>query len=121
MKRLFLAAGAVLIAGPAFAQQTVGDLVTSTNDNALGPVADLLLNVAWVAGLGFVLFGIFSLWRNGRAHHGEGMQAGKLVAMFIGGAALIAFPATVGVGPASIFGGDAETSAIGGQLRSLGD
>lgn len=121
MKKLLISAGAVLVAAPAFAQsQTFGDVVGLTQTNALGPMGDLVGNVAFVVGVATLLFGIFKLVKSGRGHHGEGMAAGAMFALFIGGAALVAFPSFVGVGPASIFGTDAQTSSYNGQLRSIG-
>ena len=121
MKRLTfaLATGFGTLATPALAQQTVADLVEQTNENALGPMADLVLNVAWVAGVGAILFAGFMLFKSGRGHH-EQLNFGKLVGLVIAGTLLIAFPASVGVGPASIFGGEPDTASIGGELRSLG-
>lgn len=119
MKKLLVASGAALVATPVLAQQTFGDLVSSSQENALGPAADLVLNVAWVAGILMLLFAAFKLFKSGRGHHGEGMQGGAMLGLVVGGAMLVAFPAFVGVGPASIFGGEADTASTDGQLRSL--
>ncbi len=116
----FATFGLGTLATPAHAQQTIADLVEQTNENALGPMADLVLNVAWVSGVGAILFAGFMLFKSGRGHHHEQLNFGKLVGLVVAGTLLIAFPASVGVGPASIFGGEPDTASIGGELRSLG-
>lgn len=118
MKKLLLLGGALLTASPAFAQTTFGDVVSNANDNALGPAADLVLNAAWVVGLLMLMIAAVAFFRSGR-QHGQGLEGGKIGALVVGGALLIAFPTYVGVGPASFFGGDADTASIGGELRSL--
>lgn len=118
MKKLLLTGGAVLTAVPAFAQTTFGDIVSNANENALGPGSDLVLNAAWVVGLLMLMIAAVSFFRSGR-QHGQGLEGGKIAALVVGGALLVAFPTWVGVGPASFFGGDADTASIGGQMRSL--
>lgn len=120
MKKLLTATGAALVAGPALAQTaTFGDVTTNTITNMLGPMSDLILNVAWVIGLAMIMFAIFKLFKAGRGHHGEPVNGGAIAALGLGGALLVAFPSSVGIGPASIFGADANTGSINGQMRSI--
>lgn len=119
MKKYLVVLGSLLIASPV-AAQTFGDLVSNTQENVVGPGADLVLNIAWISGLIMLLVAAFAFFKSGR-QHGQGLEGGKIVALLAGGAMLVAFPTYVGVGPASIFGADGDTSSSAGQLRSLGD
>ena len=95
------------------------DIVTTAEGGALGPMVDLVGNLAWVLGLAMAANGIWRLRRFGVPSHLRRSRASYSFFLFVGAACLIAFPSFVGIGPASVFGTDATTAEIGGELRSL--
>ncbi len=121
MKTSLLTAAAVIATAPVFAQSQggLGDMATSLRTDSVGPVADLIGSLAFVAGIISAIFGLWTLFQHRRNPHDPNSGVSKAIMSFIVAAGLVGIPAYLGVGVATFFGSGAETTSVDGSLRSI--
>ncbi len=114
------AAAAFLLALPAGAQTGNIGSVAENVQGQFGSLADLLGAAAFLAGVGFVVFGIFKFYNYSKNPQDPQNKVGSAVMLVVAGAMMIAVPTVAGVGVVSIFGEDSTRVQIEGeQLRSI--
>ncbi len=101
-----------LVCGVAAAQ--TGDVggVANRVASQFDSLADLLGAAAFLAGVGFVVFGIFKFYNYSKNPQDPQNKVGSAVMLVVAGAMMIAVPTVAGVGVVSIFGTGAETVSV---------
>ncbi len=112
------ATAAFLLALPAEAADNIGTVATNVKGQ-FGSLADLLGAAAFLAGVGFVVFGIFKFYNYSKNPQDPQNKVGSAVMLVVAGAMMIAVPTVAGVGVVSIFGDDTQKVDAEGSLRTI--
>ncbi len=110
-------------AGYAAAGTGTGNIggVADTVRGQVGQLADLLGAAAFLAGVGFIVFGIVKFYKYSKNPQDQQNKLSGAVMLIVAGAAMIAVPTVAGVGIVSLFGGSADkvTSTGTNTLRTI--
>ena len=121
---LCLIAVSTLAMTPAEAQ-AAEDLkaVANRTRGQFGSIADLIGAAAFLAGVGFVVFGIFKFYNYSKNPQDPQNKVGSAVMLVVAGALMIAVPTVAGVGIVSLFGTGTQVTKVNptgaNQLREI--
>lgn len=100
----------------AMAQQNIGNMANNLLSQ-LGSVADVVLALAFIAGLAFFTMGAVSLYQHGKNPDHNPMK--KVVILFIAGALLVGLPSAILMTQASLGVSGSHTSTSAGQANNI--
>ena len=98
--------------------QNIGEVASGVKEQ-FGSLADLLGAAAFLAGVGFVVFGIVKFYNHSKNPQDQQNKLSGAVMLIVAGAMMIAVPTVAGVGVVSLFGGDADKVSITGGLKAI--
>lgn len=123
MKKLHVLAASVAtiaFAGTANAQDAgFGGTMNTVREGFLGPMGDLLLAIAFIAGVISAIVCITVLWKNSRNNHDPNASPIAAFKWGAAAAALLALPVFMGLSVDTFFGDGGTRSAIDGSLRAV--
>ena len=105
------------VAAPALAQ-TAGDIATSLAGQT-GQVADLVSIVAFVLGVGMAIAGLMKFRANAQNPNDPSNKMSTAFILMFVGAGLVAVPAVLGSGIATIFNDGAQQTDANSGFRSV--
>lgn len=114
-----IAGGLSLSAGAALAQN-VGEIADSLATQT-GNVADLISIVAFVLGVGMAIAGFMKFRQNAQNPNDPSAKISTAFILIFVGAGLVAIPAALGSGIATVFGGGAQQTDANTGFRAVGN
>ena len=97
-----------------------GEVANTVREGFLGPLGDFLGAAGLILGIGSIIMAGMTIYKMRSGHHADPNASPARVGTFLlAGALLLALPATMGTGVATLFGGTDNTASIDGSLRSV--
>ena len=119
MKPYVLIIALALPTGAAHAQVTdIGDMASGLQAQA-GDVADLIGAAAFILGICLGIAGLLKFRQYSQSPNDPSARLSTAFTLVFVGAALVAIPATLGVGVDSLFGSGATQLSVDGSLRNI--
>ena len=119
MKPYVLIIALALPTGAALAQVTdIGDMASGLQAQA-GDVADLIGAAAFILGICLGIAGLLKFRQYSQSPNDPSARLSTAFTLVFVGAALVAIPATLGVGVDSLFGSGATQLSVDGSLRNI--
>lgn len=112
--------GLGLSATTAMAQDNLGDIAESLATQT-GNIADLVSIVAFVLGVGMAIAGFMKFRQNAQNPNDPSAKVSTAFILIFVGAGLVAIPAALGSGIATVFGDGAEQTDATTGFRAVGD
>lgn len=114
-----LALGGMATMAHAASDTGFGGVADTVRTGLLGPIGDLLGAAGLILGIGSLVMAGVTIFRM-KSHHGDPNATPATVGRYmIAGILLLALPATMGTGVATLFGSGADTASIDGTLQSV--
>lgn len=115
-----ITAGISLTATAALAQANVGEIADSLSAQT-SEIADLVSIVAFVLGVGMAIAGFLKFRQNAQNPNDPSAKVSTAFILIFVGAGLVAIPAALGSGIATVFGDGAEQTDATTGFRALGE
>ena len=97
-----------------------GEVANTVREGFLGPLGDFLGAAGLILGIGSIIMAGMTIYKMRSGHHADPNASPARVGTFLlAGALLLALPATMGTGVATLFGGTDNTASIDGSLRAV--
>ena len=116
--RFGLTLGGLLLSASAAVAQDLGDIATDLADQT-GQIADLVSIVAFVIGVGMAIAGFLKFKQNADNPNDPSAKVSTAFILVFVGAALVAIPAALGSGIATIFDGGAQQTDANTGFRQV--
>lgn len=110
----------LVFSGTAAMAQNVGEIADSLATQT-GEIADFVSIVAFVLGVGMAIAGFMKFKQNAQNPNDPSAKVSTAFILIFVGAGLVAIPAALGSGIATIFGTNAEQTDANSGFRALGN
>jgi uncharacterized membrane protein len=118
--RLGLILGGLGLSTTAALAQNVGEIADSLATQT-GNIADLVSIVAFVLGVGMAIAGFLKFRQNAQNPNDPSAKISTAFILIFVGAGLVAIPAALGSGIATVFGGGAQQTDANSGFRAVGN
>jgi uncharacterized membrane protein len=118
--RLGLIIGGLGLSTSAALAQNVGEIAESLADQT-GNIADLISIIAFVLGVGMAIAGFMKFRQNAQNPNDPSAKISTAFILIFVGAGLVAIPAALGSGIATVFGGGAQQTDANTGFRAVGN
>lgn len=118
--RFGLILGGLSLSTTAALAQNVGEIADSLATQT-GNIADLVSIIAFVLGVGMAIAGFLKFKQNAQNPNDPSAKISTAFILIFVGAGLVAIPAALGSGIATVFGGSAQQTDANTGFRAVGD